>query len=93
VVGAELTKRCPPGAWLALDCGPTRDLALVLVGLSAVLYVALLSLVVAWSARMARRPGVDPASGRDWYLVAAVVGVVITPLLAFTILGGLGWLG
>lgn len=68
-------------------------MVLALVALSAMLYVALLSAVVAWSARLARLPGADPTGGRDWYLVAAVVGVVIAPLLAVTILGGLGWLG
>jgi len=78
---------------LAPDCGPARDLMLALVALSALLYVTLLTAVVAWSARFARLPGADPTGGRDWYLVAAVVGVVIAPLLAFTILGGLGWLG
>jgi hypothetical protein len=65
---------------------------LALIGLSAILYVTLLSAVVAWSARLARLPGVDSTGGRDWYLVAAFVGVPIAPLLAFTILGGLGWL-
>jgi len=92
LVGRELTTACPPGGWLALDCGPARDLVLALAALSAVLYVALLSAVVAWSARFARQPGVDPSGARDWYVVAAVVGLVITPLLAFTILAGLGWL-
>jgi hypothetical protein len=42
---------------------------------------------------MSRRPGAEAVSGRDWYLVAAVVGVVIAPLLAFTVLAALGWLG
>lgn len=66
---------------------------LALIGLSAILYVTLLSGVVAWSARLAGLPGVDPTGGRDWYVVAALVGFPIAPLLAFTILGGLGWLG
>ncbi len=78
---------------LAVDCGPTRDLLLGVLGLGAALYVMLLSAVVLWSARLAKRPGVDPHGGRDWYIVAALVGVVIAPLLAFTILAGLGWLG
>lgn len=74
---------------------------MALVPLAAVLYVAFLSAVVAWTARMARRTGTggtDPAGaaptiGRDWYLVAAVIGLPLAPLLAFTILAGLGWLG
>jgi uncharacterized Tic20 family protein len=65
----------------------------VVIALAAVLYVALLSAVVAWWARTSRRPGVDPAGGRDWYVVAALVGVVIAPLLAFVILATFGWLG
>ncbi len=89
----ELSTPCPPGGWLAVDCGPTRDLVLGVIGLGAVLYVALLSAVVAWSARLARRPRADPHGGRDWYVVAALVGIVIAPLLAFTVLAGLGWLG
>lgn len=63
------------------------------IGLGAVLYVTLLSAVVWWSARLTDRPGADPNGGRDWYIVAALVGVVIAPLLAFTILAALGWLG
>ena len=54
---------------------------------------ALLSAVVAWAARLRRRPGADPSLGRDWYVVAAVVGLIIAPLLAFSILAGVGWLG
>ena len=60
--------------------------------LAAILYVALLSAVVAWSRRLARRPNPDPTGGRDWYIVAAVIGAPIAPLLAFNILAGLGWL-
>jgi hypothetical protein len=93
VIGRELSTPCPPGGWLAVDCDQTRDLVLGVIGLGAVLYVALLSAVVAWSTRLARRPGADPHGGRDWYVVAALVGVVIAPLLAFTVLAGLGWLG
>jgi hypothetical protein len=78
---------------LTIGCGPSRDLVVSVIGLGAVLYVALLSAVVWWSARLAQRPGSDPTGGRDWYIVAALVGVVIAPLLAFTILAALGWLG
>ncbi len=35
----------------------------------------------------------DPSGGRDWYLVAALVGLAIAPLLAFVILAAFGWLG
>jgi hypothetical protein len=93
VVGTALAGSCQPGTFLSFDCGPARDLVLAVITLGAVLYVGLLTLVVAWTSRMSRRPGAEAVSGRDWYLVAAVVGVVIAPLLAFTILAALGWLG
>lgn len=66
---------------------------LALIGLSAVLYVTLLTLVLAWSRGAARRGAGVPGGDRDWYLVAALLGLVIAPLLAFTVLAGLGWLG
>jgi len=66
---------------------------LALVGLGAVLYVVLLTAVVFWASRQAARPNADPHGGRDWYIVAALVGLVVAPLLAFTILAGIGWLG
>ena len=78
---------------MALDCGPARSLVLALIGLSAVLYVTLLTLVLAWSSGAARRGAGDVGGDRDWYLVAALLGLVIAPLLAFTVLAGLGWLG
>jgi hypothetical protein len=93
LIGGELAAPCPSGGWLAIDCVPARDPVLALIALSAILYVTLLTGVVAWSARLARLPGVDPTGGRDWYLIAAFVGVPIAALLAFNILAGLGWLG
>lgn len=84
---------CQPGAFLAFDCGSVRDLVLALIPLAAILYVAVLTAVVWWASRLAARPNADPHGGRDWYVVAALVGLVIAPLLAFTILAGLGWLG
>lgn len=92
-MGSELLAPCPPGGWLGVACESGRDGVLAVLGLSALLYVALLSAVVWWWSRVARRPGVDPSGGRDWYLVAAAVGIVIAPLLAVVILAGLGWLG
>ncbi len=55
--------------------------------------MTLLTAVVWWASRLAARPNADPHGGRDWYVVAGLVGLVIVPLLAFTILAGLGWLG
>jgi hypothetical protein len=93
VVGLEALSPCPPGRWLALDCGPGRSFVLATLTLATVLYLVLLTAVVAWWSRVARRPGVDPAGGRDWYVVAAVVGLVIAPLLAVVVLAGFGTLG
>lgn len=93
LVFSEAGMPCPPGGLLALDCGGIQRVALTVAPLAAILYVALLSAVVAWSRRLARRPNPDPTGGRDWYVVAAVIGVPIAGLLAFNILAGLGWLG
>jgi len=78
---------------MAFDCGGIQLVVLRVAFLAAILYVALLSAVVAWSRRLARRPNPDPTGGRDWYLLAAVIGVPIASLLAFNILAALGWLG
>ncbi len=71
------------------DCGRVRPLVLGVLGLSAVLYVVGLSAVLAWVSGLRRRGVADPAAGRDWYLLAALVGLPIAPLLAFTLLSGL----
>jgi hypothetical protein len=92
LVFGERTLDCPPGGLLAFDCGPAQAVILSVAPLAAILYVALLSAVVAWSRRLAHRPNPDPTGGRDWYLVVAVIGLAIAPLLAFNILAGLGWL-
>ena len=60
VIALERSTPCPPGGWLALDCGPSQDLFLALIGLSAVVYVVILSVVLAWATRATRRPGADP---------------------------------
>jgi hypothetical protein len=59
------------------------------VGLSAGLYVAGLTVVLRWAGR---RAGADSAV-RDWYLLAAGVGLLVAPLTAFTVLAAFGWLG
>lgn len=92
VLGENVTP-CPPGGLLALDCGGVQRIVLAVAPLAAILYVSLLSAVVAWSSRLSRRPNPDPTGGRDWYVLVAVIGVPITALLAFNILAGLGWLG
>jgi hypothetical protein len=58
-------------------------------GLAAALYVIGLSAVRWWTAGLRRRGLADARAGRDWYLLAAVLGTAIAPLLAFTLVSGL----
>jgi len=51
--------------------------------------VAGLSAVLAWVSGLRRRGVADGTAARDWYLLAAAVGVPIAPLLAFTLLSAL----
>ena len=86
----ELNATCPPGGPLAFgDCAHVRPLLLTVAGGSAALYVLGLSSVLAWVSRLRRRGVADPSAARDWYVLAALVGVPVAPLLAFTIASGL----
>ena len=86
----ELASPCPPGGPLALgDCVSLRPFTLSVVGLGAGLYVAGLSAVLAWVSGLRRRGVADASAARDWYLLAAVVGIPIAPLLAFTLISAL----
>ncbi|HEX2222128.1 MAG TPA: hypothetical protein VHK06_06345 [Candidatus Limnocylindria bacterium] len=58
-------------------------------GLAAGLYVAGLSGVVWWTAGLRRRRMADGGAARDWYLLAATAGIVVAPLLAFTLVSAL----
>lgn len=60
-----------------------------MVGFAALLYVGGLSAVLAWVGRLRRRGVADAAAARDWYLLAAAVGLPVAPLLAFTLLSAL----
>ena len=57
--------------------------------LAAVLYVAGLSGVRWWTAGLRRRGLADGRVARDWYLLAAGLGLAAAPLLAFTLLSAL----
>jgi hypothetical protein len=59
------------------------------VGLAAVLYVIALSAVRWWTSGLVRRGLADRRAARDWYLLAAVLGMLIAPLLAFTLASAL----
>jgi hypothetical protein len=66
-----------------------RPFAVGVVGLSAVLYVGGLSGVLTWTSGLRRRRVADARGARDWYLLAALVGLPVAPLLAFTVLSAL----
>jgi hypothetical protein len=59
------------------------------LGLGAALYVVGLSAVLTWVSGLRRRGVADPRAARDWYLLAAAVGLPIAPLLAFTLVSAL----
>ena len=85
----ELTASCPPGGPLDFGACALRFFAAAVVGLAALLYVAGLSGVLAWTSGLQRRGLADARSARDWYLLVAIVGLVATPLLAFTLVSAL----
>ncbi len=66
-----------------------RPFAVGVAGLSAALYVTGLSGVLAWVMGLRRRGVADARAARDWYLLAALVGLPVAPLLAFTLVSAL----
>lgn len=60
-----------------------------MVALAAALYVGGLTAVRWWTGGLRARGAADERASRDWYLLAAGVGMVIAPLLAFTLLSAL----
>jgi hypothetical protein len=66
-----------------------RPFLIGVVGLAATLYVIGTSAVRWWTAGLLRRGVADPRAARDWYLLAAVLGLLAAPLLAFTLVSGL----
>jgi hypothetical protein len=59
------------------------------VVVAAVLYVVGLSAVRWWTATLVERGLADERGARDWYLLAAALGMLIAPLLAFTLVSAL----
>ena len=59
------------------------------VALSATIYVVALSAVRWWTGGLEARGVADARASRDWYLLAAGLGLLVAPLLAFTLLSGL----
>ncbi|HEX5041150.1 MAG TPA: hypothetical protein VFW95_13605 [Candidatus Limnocylindria bacterium] len=66
-----------------------RPFAVGVVGLAAVLYVVGLSAVRWWTAGLRRRGVADERASRDWYLLAAGLGLVAAPMLSFTLVSAL----
>ncbi len=66
-----------------------RPFAVGTVALAAVLYVAALSGVLWWTSGLRRRGVADRRAARDWYLLAAGLGLLVSPLLAFTLASAL----
>lgn len=62
-----------------------RPFGVAVVILAALLYVAGLSAVLWWTRGLLRRRVADARAARDWYLLAAGIGLVVAPLLAFTL--------
>jgi len=90
LIALELSATCPPGGPLAFgDCARVRPLVMDVIGLGAALYVVGLSAVLAWVSGLRRRGVADATAARDWYLLAALVGLPAAPLLAFTLVSAL----
>jgi hypothetical protein len=90
VIGLELSSSCPGGGPLAFgDCERVRPFAIGVVALSATLYVIGISAVRWWTLGLRRRGLADGRAARDWYLLAAGLGLIAAPLLAFTLASAL----
>ncbi len=66
-----------------------RPFVVAVIGLAAVLYVVGLTAVRWWTGGLRRRGVADERAARDWYLLAAGLGLLVAPLLAFTLVSGL----
>jgi hypothetical protein len=90
LVVVELRAACPPGGPLAFgSCDRVRPFAIAVVALAAFLYVTGLTGVYAWTSGLLRRGVADRRAARDWYLLAAAIGLPVAPLLAFTLASAL----
>ena len=90
VIVIELSTPCPPGGMLAFgDCADIRPFAIGVVGVAAALYIVGLSAVRWWTNGLRQRGVADVRAARDWYLLAAALGLLASPLLAFTLVSGL----
>ena len=85
----ELASSCPPGGPLSFGSCAVRPLAIAVLLLAAALYVVGLSGVLAWTSGLRRRGVADARAARDWYVLAAGIGLLVAPLLAFTVVSAL----
>jgi hypothetical protein len=86
LIVTELAQPCPPGGPLGFGaCATIRPLGIGVVGLGSALYVVGLTAVRAWVGGLRRRRVADEGAERDWYLLAATIGLPIALLLAFTV--------
>jgi hypothetical protein len=86
----ELNEPCPPGGPLSFGaCETVRPFAIGVTLTAAALYVAGLSAVRWWTAGLQARGVADRRAARDWYLLAAVLGLLAAPLLSFTLVSAL----
>ena len=87
LIAVEHSSPCPPGGPLAFgSCDRVRPFAVDVVALSAALYVMALTGVRRWTVSLVERRLADRIAARDWYLLAAAIGLVMAPLLSFTLL-------
>jgi hypothetical protein len=90
LIGLELATPCPPGGPLAFgSCDAVRPFLTGVVGLSGLLYVVGLTAVLWWTSGLRSRGVADERAARDWYLLAAALGLLVAPMLAFTTLSAL----
>lgn len=90
LIGFEFSSPCPPGGPLAFgSCDAVRPFLAGVVGVAAVLYAVGLTGVLWWTTGLQRRGVADGRAARDWYLLAGAVGLVVAPLLAFTLVSAL----
>jgi hypothetical protein len=59
------------------------------VALAAAIYVVGLSAVRWWTGGLRARGVADGRAARDWYVLAAILGMIVAPLLAFTLVSAL----
>lgn len=71
------------------DCEDVRPFVAGVVALAGALYVGALTGVRSWTAGLVKRGVADARAARDWYLLAALIGLGVAPLLAFTLVSAL----